>query len=141
MAQSEALKRYRELSNEQPAGGDYFFAFSKEQFQQGYDGLVSRGVIKQGEKICSAGNALFGTRAGLDKMFEFYRQRRERISRECDPQVVYDFEFANYECEIDYDGDANAMKHVIETFGIDRARQVTRRCALYSLEALQADNG
>jgi len=55
-------------------------------------------------------------------------ERSKRIAEECNPQDVYDYEFANYECELIYD-DEEAIQIVIDLFGEEQAKTVERRYA------------
>lgn len=53
----------------------YFFAFSRAQYEQGYQSLVRHGHIKNGEKLASSfTNGLYGTSAGLNL---YYSRRRQ----------------------------------------------------------------
>lgn len=58
ISKASTLARYRELRKETTdVIGKYnlaiFFAFNDEQFRTGYRGLVSRGLISEGDKVCS----------------------------------------------------------------------------------------
>ena len=123
---AKTLKRYRELRSEQPKSEQYgvFFAFNKEQFEQGYKGIVARGFLKDGEKVCDAGNGIYGTESEIDRFLRFYEERVEQIAKECNPQEVYFEEWNNHECMFTNDDDA--MECIINTFGKEVSHTIYR---------------
>ncbi|MCL2289583.1 MAG: hypothetical protein FWC34_02600 [Bacteroidetes bacterium] len=121
MQTSSTKQRYSELSHEHAPLDKCFFAFSNIQFE---DGRVKAG-IGEDEKIFQDACGLYGTKEGLEAVYEFYEERRKRIAAECEPQDVYDYEFLNHECELTYD-DEEAIQLVIDYFGEDRAKTVKR---------------
>ena len=128
MLNAQTIKRYREIKNQYPDADEcgVFFAFSNEQFSEGYKHLVELGHIKDGDKIiCSVGGAC-GTKEGLDKFFKFYEDRHKPIKEECDPQEVYFYEYNNHESMIAWDGDLEAIKIIIGIWGTDVARNIKR---------------
>ena len=100
-----------------------FWAFSQEQFDNGYKGLVKRGLIQDGDKVKRFGQGCFGTLEGMKRWMAEYRAIDEQIARECDPYEVYLEEYNNYECCIDWDGDQRAVERVIALFGLERAKE------------------
>lgn len=117
------MSKYTELKEQHAPMWETFFAFSNEQFDQG---MKEAGI--EGKKIFSGGAGLYGTRAGIDKLMQFYEEREKRIAENCTPQEVYNYEFSNHEC--DYVGDdTEAIDIVINYFGAERAREVKRRYA------------
>lgn len=131
----KTLKRYHELWKSLQEADlskfDMFAAFSKEQFEKG---LKSIRPLNDGEKLCSLGAGIFGTKDGIKKYLNLIKVTHKKIAEECDPQEVYVYEFNNFESAIAFDGDENAIKIVADIFGIDTARKVKRRCAYYSLD-------
>jgi len=124
MQTSSTIRRYRELTDEQPILNKCFFAFSKCQFENG----KREAGIGDNEKIYQDNYGLYGTKEGLEAVYAFYNERSKRIATECNPQDVYDYEFANYECELIYD-DEDAIQIVIDLFGEEQAKTVERRYA------------
>jgi len=124
MQTSSTIRRYREIYDEQPPLFKCFFAFSKCQFERG----MAEAGIREDEKIYQDACGLYGTKEGLEAVFTFYEEKSKRIAEECNPQDVYDYEFANHECEITYD-DAEAIQIVIDYFGEEQAKTVERRYA------------
>ena len=132
MTNAKTVKRYHELKYEsQPDCDKYgvFFAFSNEQFENGYKRLVELGHIKDGDKVkrYSESSGLFG--ASVEKLksfFGFYADKDKLIREECDPQEVYFYEYNNHECMYDWEGDENAIKIIIDVWGVDVARTIVR---------------
>lgn len=124
---AKTLKRYRELCESRDRlpldKFDLFAAFTPSQLKDGYEGLVARGVIKDGDKVKSFGAGIYGTREGLDRFKAAVKAINEQISKECDPLEIYCEEFNNYECCLDWDGDQRAVQAVLRLFGLDRTKQ------------------
>lgn len=131
------LNRYRELCEERNKVNlkqfDCFFAFSKEQFEQG---LKSIRPLQEGEKLVKIGGGGFATKDGYKRLAAYYESMQEKIKQECDPQEVYCYEFNNYESCIAYDGDMNAIRIIIDYWGEEVARKIVRKCAFYSIDHL-----
>lgn len=128
MLNAQTVKRYREI---QDAHADcdkcgVFFAFSNEQFDEGYKRLIELGHIKEGDKVLRGPAGMFGTEKGLDDYFDFYENRDKAIPKECDPQEVYFYEYNNHESMISWDGDLEAIKIIIDIWGADVARKIKR---------------
>lgn len=126
MVNAKTINRYHELKAEQPDSEKYgiFFAFNDEQFKQGYDGLVRRGFIKDGDKVERAFAGGYGTRSEIDRYLAFYKEREERTKAECNPQEVYFYEWNNHECM--FGGDDEALKIVASIFGNEAAHTIHR---------------
>ena len=125
---AQTLDRYRELSDEHPSliSCDCFCAFGQKQFDEGYASLVKKGAIKKGDKVVRSVGGIFGTREGLNRLYAFYEERTKRIAAECDPQEVYFYEWNNHESMINYEGDLEAIRIIINTWGEDAARSIYR---------------
>ena len=106
------MGRYQELNNFQPDLNNCFFAFSKEQFDEG----LAKCNLSITEKIVRAPGGLFGTREGINQMYADYAANDERIKKECTPQEVYTYEFLNHECHYTGD-DSEAVEKVEILFG------------------------
>lgn len=121
-----------------PDINDYgvFFAFSKEQFEEGYARLVKAGYIKDGEKVTRGYYGMFGVFSEMLRYMEFYKNKDKEVAEKCDPQEVYWYEWRNHECNIDWDGDRPAMEHVIRIFGVARARKITRVRGMYDIDEI-----
>jgi hypothetical protein len=124
------MATYSELSNIQPELTECFFAFSKKQFEEG---IVNNNLV--GKKLFDGGGGLIGTKEGIEKLMADYDAIAERITKECEPQEVYKYEFNNYECSYTND-DREAIKTVISYFGVEKAREVKRRFGYISIEKL-----
>lgn len=133
---AKTLKRYNELNNQHAPAKGWFVAFNDEQFAKGLSGLIDKGEAKSKDEIIHLGAGVFGTRAGLQEMVQFYQDRSKRIAEECDPQEVYRFEFNNHECMIAYDGDLEAMRLCIDLFGKERCKSIKRFCAFYTFAGI-----
>ena len=121
------LRRYSELRQQQyeiPAR-DYgvFYAFSKEQFHEGYEELIRRGLIRRGEKVESFGAGAYGTADGMRRLLDTIEGINRQIAHECDPLEVYAYEYDNHECHLDADGDQKAVELVVKIFGKRRAEK------------------
>ena len=129
MKNAYTINRYKELKDEEPDSDKYgvFWAFNNKQFEEGLSKMKALGLYKDGQKIYSFGSGGYGTSSELlDDYFNFYAERRKRIAKECDPQEVYLYEYNNYECMIDWDGDAAAYRCVVDIFGEKRAKEIIR---------------
>ena len=136
MVNPQTVKRYREIQDEHPDADKcgVFFAFSNEQFGEGYRRLVDLGHIKDGDKVLRGPAGAFGTKAGFDKFFGFYDEREKKVKDECDPQEVYFYEYNNHECMIAWDGDLEAIKIIIDIWGAGVARNIKRYNASMSVD-------
>lgn len=130
---SATMKDYHRMVDEHAEMIDCFWAFNIDQYR------AERAKIDPNEKIYkTAFNGLFGTKKGLDNFFKFYDEKMQRIGQECRhlAQEIYDFEFWNFESEISWDGDENAIKTILDYFGYDEALKIKRKNAVYSLETI-----
>ncbi len=136
MINAQTVNRYREIKDQHPDADKcgVFFAFSNQQFNEGYKHLIELGHIKDGDKIVRGVAGAFGTKEGLDKFFKFYEDRDTPIKEECDPQEVYFYEYNNHESMIAWDGDLEAIKIVIDIWGADVARKIIRYNASMSVD-------
>lgn len=130
---AKSIKRYQELKYEVKYQPDcdkigVFWAFTNEQFKEGYDKLVKLGHIKDGDKVLRVEdiNGLFGTRDCLKKFFDAYKDVDNVIRDECDPQEVYLFEYNNYESFIAFDGDKSAYNTIRSIWGDEVAKTIRR---------------
>lgn len=138
MINPRTVKRYREIQDTHPDADKcgVFFAFSNQQFSEGYKHLVELGHIKDGDKVLQSIGGAFGTKDGLDKFFKFYKDRDKPIREECDPQEVYFYEYNNHESMISWDGDLEAIKIIIDIWGADVARNIERYNASMTVEQI-----
>ena len=123
---------YQQIKNEQPILRECFFAFSKEQFNEG---IAKHNLADK--KIYKGYAGLYGTQEGINELMNFYDKLNERIAKECNPQEVYDYEFDNHECSITCD-DTDAMKIVLGIFTEEQCMNVKRKHGYlnYSIEEL-----
>ena len=130
MLNAQTIDRYKAIKNEHPDADKcgVFFAFSREQFAEGYKRLVELGHIKDGDKICQdKDTGAFGTEAGLAAFFKFYDDSRAAIPKECDPQEVYFYEYNNHECMIAWDGDKDAYDLIVGYWSEEIAKTIKRK--------------
>lgn len=125
---AKTLERYKEICEQKRNYKDpcIFWAFSKEQFEEGMARV--RPHLKEGQKIVRGIAGMFCTREAYDKMMEFYRNADKMIAAECDPQEVYCYEYNNHECCINWDGDLEPMRIVRVLFGKDVKVRRFRAC-------------
>lgn len=121
------MKTYLEIKEKEPELDHCFFAFSKEQLEEG---LQKWNLTRDQIKAAPAG--LYGTSEGIKKFLSFYEMQREEIAKECDPQEVYAYEFNNHKCGYIGD-DEDAIMAIIFYFGKDIAKTVKRTCGYYNI--------
>lgn len=138
---AKTLKRYKELCRERDTVNitrfDCFFAFNGRQFAEGKRTIRP---LNDGEELINFGGGGYGTKDGVKRLFKFYEDIEQRISRECDPQEVYCYEFNNHESCIAYDGDIEAIRLVARIWGVETAKTIKRRSAFYGVEELFKNN-
>lgn len=107
MYEPKTIGLYHELKYEfNPKMRDCFFAFTKQQLQEGIEKFNL-----QGKKLVNAGGGLIGTEEGISDLLKQYDEPERRIVAECIPQEVYFYEYNNHECMISWDGDTDAIKN------------------------------
>lgn len=112
---------YYSLKSKEPVLFECFFAFSKQQFEEG---MKKHSLY--GKKIYSGSGNLYGTKEGIQKLMDHYDAIDKQIAAECPPQEVYDYEFDNHECC--YTNDDNmVLDIIIRIFGKDRLNEVKRK--------------
>lgn len=134
----QTLKQYHQIKE-----GTYhhkfegvFFAFSNDQFREGCKSIgIDPDSDLHGVIYRSVGGC-YGTRKGLDAMYKFYESVDEQIKTVCDPQEVYLYEYNNHEGCINFDGDAEAVELIIDTWGADVARELVRFRAMYTIDEI-----
>ena len=136
MMNALTIQRYREIKNQHPDADKcgVFFAFSNQQFNEGYKHLIELGHIKDGDKIVQGTYGAFGTKDGLENFFNFYEDKYIPIKEECDPQEIYFYEYNNHESMFAWEGDKEAVKIIIDIWGADVARKIKRYNATQSIE-------
>ena len=122
--------KYQEIKNEQPILNECFFAFSNKQFEEG---MKEKNL--EGKTIYRGTAGLFGTYEGLKELMAFYNSISDRISKECNAQEVYDYEFDNHECSYTND-DSEAMMIVLGYFSDEECMKVKRKFAYYGIDEL-----
>lgn len=70
----------------------------------------------------------------------FTQDTKHRIKNECDPQEVYFYEYNNHECMISWDGDLEAIRLIIDTWGKDVAATIKRYNANSSIEDIAKED-
>jgi hypothetical protein len=141
MTSPKTIRRYQELKNEHPKSEDYgvFFAFSDKQFEEGRQELISKGYLKEGEKVCSFGCGVYGTRNEIHRYLSFYDERIKQIAKECDPQEVYFYECNNHESGYTWCDD-EPLRLVADYFGKEAARKIKRLYSGEPIDVLLSDD-
>lgn len=136
---ASTLKRYKELEDRKQSirlkNFDMFCAFTDEQFNLGLKSIRS---LNDGEKICSLGAGVFGTKDGIDRFFKTQRIIDGIIAEECNPQEVYYYEYNNYESCINFEGDLDAIRKVASIWGWEVSRTINRLSTCYTIEEIIA---
>lgn len=117
------LDTYFELREKQrnfDMKGKCFFAFSKEQFEQGCKDIN----LKEGEKVCQTRHGMFGRKEDIDWVFAELAKIDKEIAEKCDPQEVYFYEWNNHECM--YTDDDTVMGIIRVIWGDERAKSIKR---------------
>ena len=127
MRNPKTLKRYTELQDEKYHIDCYkydcFYAFGQKQFDE-YKKRIR--PLREGEKYVSAGAGLYGTRDGIDRLFDALKDIDEKIKQECNPQEVYFYEYNNHECQISWDGDGEPYNIILRIWGEETAAKIVR---------------
>lgn len=132
MIDTKTVETYRKLKYDFNAEmHDCFFAFSDQQFKEGIEKFNL-----QGKKIYDAGMGLYGTKEGIDNFFEQYKEPEKQIKEKCDPQEVYFYEYNNHEAMISWDGDLEAIRIIINYWGVETAKKIVRRSSFKSIDEI-----
>ena len=130
--QPKTVALYHKLKyDDQPPAGDYFWAFSTEQFKQ-----QLKAKKLEGKPLCRVGGGLYGTHEGIEALETYYASVSERIRTECNPQEVYFYECNNHEYMYNWDGDEEALLLIVKYWGEDVARTIRRVRPMYSIEEI-----
>ncbi len=111
---------YSELKDKQPEMIECFFAYSDEQYEKG----ITKHSLHD-KKVYSANPGLYGTSEGIKQFFDAYDKIHEEIKEQCTSQEVYDYEFANHECNYTGD-DSEALEIVKSYFGEGSTKDLNR---------------
>lgn len=135
--QPKTVALYHKLKyDDQPPAGEYFWAFSQEQFDR-----AIKDKHLEGKRLCRVGGGLYGTHEGIEALEAYYASVSERIRTECNPQEVYLYECNNHEYMYNLDGDEEALLLIVKYWGKDVARTIRRVRPVYSIEEIvERDN-
>lgn len=122
--QPKTVELYHKLKyDDQPPAGDYFWAFSQEQF----DRAIKDKHLEEANIVRVSGcGGLYGTSKAIADLEAYYVSVAKRIKNECNPQEVYFWEYNNHECMYSYEGDESAIQLIIDYWGADVARTIVR---------------
>lgn len=126
----EDMKTYKQIKDQQPVMVECFFAFGNDQFAEG-----KKKMGLEDKKLYDGGMGLYGTKEGIKKFFDHYKNVNKEVAENCNPQDVYDYEYTNHECSYT-NTDEEAIKIVVGIFGEERAKQVKRHYACVSIDEL-----
>lgn len=130
MLNPQTIDRYKAIKETHPDADaiGVFFAFSQEQFAENRQKLIDLGTLAPDAQIKYHPHisGLYGTEESIGKFLAAYDDRAKLIPEECDPQEVYFYEWNNYETMYSWDGDAEAIKTILEYFGMEAAMSLTR---------------
>lgn len=133
---AQTLQKYQQIryGKDAPMEG-CFFAFDKQQFEEGYEQI--KHLLGENEKIVSVGHGtgMFGVRKYVDRVFDFYDNKNKLIREECDPQEVYYYEWNNYETCYTID-DEKAIKIIIDIWGVEVAKTIKRICDAQTIDQI-----
>jgi hypothetical protein len=125
------MKNYSELKSKEPILTDCFFAFSNSQYAEG----IKEHKL-EGKKIFKADGGLFGTHEGIKALYDYYDKQHDEISKNCEPQDVYDYEFANHECGY-LGNDAEAITLALSYFTLEQVKNIKRKYGYLKLEDIK----
>jgi len=106
----QEIKILCDLKNEQAPDGEYFFAFSNEQFEEG----KKRIGIEDNKQLCDAGSGMYGTKKGIEEFWAFHNERTKRIQAQISPLAFFYYEYGN--CEGEYNSDDEAWDYTKELY-------------------------
>ena len=98
-----------------------FAAFSNEQFKDGLAKIKSKGLIKDGEKL-QRSFGVYGTAAAWERYEAAIQAINKQIRERCNPYEVYLYEYNNFECCLDMDGDTRAVEAVLRIWPKETVR-------------------
>jgi len=130
MLNPQTIERYKAIKEIHPDADSIgvFFAFSQKQFDENRQKLIDLGTLAPDAQIKYHPHisGLYGTDESIGKYLAAYDERAKQIPKECDPQEVYFYEWNNHETMYSWDGDDEAIKIILEYFGMEAAMSITR---------------
>jgi len=101
------MKKYEEILKDLQNfhHNELFFAFSEDQFKEGIKN------ISKEKKIYSGIGGSYGTEEAFDAWNNAIEKNKEEVIKNCTPEEVYLYEFANHECGYTHD-DSEAVNIV-----------------------------
>lgn len=122
---AKTLDKYEKIQDKiyhlNTKGMGIFFAFSVEQFKEGIQDLKERGLLKEGDRLVKHSGG-FGTQAAWDAYDKRIKELAAEMSK-CDPYEVYCYEYNNYECCLDMDGDERAVAALLRIWDKDTVKE------------------
>ena len=113
------IKLLRKLKEEQAPPGEYFFAFTKNDVEEGMAriGITDKSLIIPDRRV---GMGLFGTAKGIKEFWDFQDSQFKRIQEQISPLAYFRYEYGNHEGEYNSDGTAwTITKEVYPDFDFD----------------------
>lgn len=124
----DTYKRIKEKRTVEKPLSDYemFVAFDDTRFQEGL-----KEIGKSIKEVYSLGAGVYGTPEGWERYCRDTAKSEKDIKKYCDPQEVYCYEYNNHECMFAWDGDVEAVRCVINLFGVRAAKKLKYRFSDY----------
>lgn len=127
MKKEERIAKYCELKKKWNSKNyvGTFYAIDEDDKKNGIKKILS---LRNGnEELVQYTKHLFGWKRYLDEMVDKKYAIRNMIVSECNPQDVYDYEYKQNNCKIDPCGDVEAIKTIINIFGVEIANKIKRK--------------
>lgn len=136
---AKTINRYRELCDKQSNFTSpeitYIFAGSTEEANRKCDEWLKR-ICKTKDDIVVGPSGMVATKEAYKQWIDNINECNRLIKEECDPNEVYWYEFNNYECPINSEGDTRPIEFIIEIFGEEVARKIRRYRAFMTIDQI-----
>ena len=117
------IETYKELCQKEYeySNPEIFFAFDNDGVAEKRKelGLEDKEVFHYGGGLC-------GTKEGLRKFKEDMDAIKKEKREKCDPYEVYLYEYNNYECFINWEGDLDPARIIVSIWGKEALDKIKR---------------